>query len=276
MSGIVGLCIIIVNVWTSYLGLKKPAVFEKYAFRVDKILVNKDYKRLVTSGFLHVSWVHLIFNMITLYFFSNGLETAIGEARFLLVYAGSLIGGNLFALFIHRNHADYTAVGASGAISGIVFASIALFPGIQLGLLGLPFYIPGWIYGLLYVLYSIYGIRSQRDHIGHEAHLGGGVIGLGIALAMYPGVLKINYVPVLCILLPSLLFLLLIILKPGFLLLKPTFRKKEKTYRDMDEKYYTEKQEREELLNKILEKIHRQGMDSLTLKEREILKRLSK
>ena len=99
--------------------------------------------------------------MITLACFSNGLETELGAVKFLTIYFGSLIGGDLFSLVIHREHGDYSSVGASGAISGIIFASIALFPGMEISLLGVHLYIPAWAYGLLYVLISIYGIRSQ-------------------------------------------------------------------------------------------------------------------
>src|SRR5205085_7101779 len=120
--------IILANGLVSYQGLRNYHYFDKYSFQVDEILLGKDYKRLVTSGFLHVSWTHLIFNMITFYCFSYGLEATLGATKFLMIYFGSLLGGNLLSLFIHRHHHDYSAVGASGAISGLVFASIALFP----------------------------------------------------------------------------------------------------------------------------------------------------
>src|SRR5664279_1898625 len=172
-TGIITLILIIVNIAFSYKGFTNETFFEGYKFEVDRILINKDYKRLVTSGFLHVSWTHLILNMFSLYAFSGSIESDLGGLQFLLIYFVSLVGGNLLCLFIHRNHGDYSAVGASGAVSGIIFASIALYPGMGIGFFGLPFSIPGWLYGILYVLYSIYGIKSGKDNIGHEAHLGG-------------------------------------------------------------------------------------------------------
>src|SRR6185295_14899571 len=246
--GIIGLIIIITNGIVSYLGLKDHTFLDKYSFRVSEILLNKDYKRLVTSGFLHVSWSHLIFNMLTLYFFSSGLESVFGETKFLIVYLASLIGGNLFSLFIHRNHHDYSSVGASGAISGIVFASIALFPGMEIGFLGLPFYMPSWIYGLLYVLYSIYGIKSQRDNIGHEAHLGGGLIGVLIAIAMVPSSLTENYLPILLILIPSIIFIYLIITRPQFLLVDNLFQKT-RGIQTFEDKYNSKKRNKERELD---------------------------
>jgi membrane associated rhomboid family serine protease len=191
--GIVALIIIILNFAFSYKGFKSHDLFDKYKFEVDKILVFNEYQRLITSGFLHVNWMHLIFNMFSLYAFSGLLETYLGGVHFLTIYFASLIGGNLLALFIHKHHGDYNAVGASGAVCGIIFASIALFPNLGVGLFGLPISIPSWLYGLLYILYSIYGVKSNKDNIGHEAHLGGALVGLFIALIMQPTAFLQNY-----------------------------------------------------------------------------------
>ena len=223
--GIITLSLIIANGIVTYKGLKDFTFLDKFSFNVDQILVNKDYKRLITSGFLHVNWTHFTFNMITLYLFSSSLEASIGIPAFLILYFASLIGGNLFALYIHRNHPDYTAIGASGAVSGLVFASIGLFPGMEIGFILLPIYIPAWLYGIAYVLYSIYGIKSQRDNIGHEAHLGGGIVGLLIAIILNPNIMSTNYLPIILILIPSLTFLFLIIKKPHLLIVENPFSK---------------------------------------------------
>lgn len=138
--GILTLVLLIANGLITYKGLNDIIFIDKYVFNVDQILVNKDYKRLITSGFLHADWMHFAFNMITLYLFSQSLEAYVGIPVFLILYFGSLIGGNLFALYIHRNHPDYTAIGASGAVSGLVFASIGLFPGMEIGFILLPIY----------------------------------------------------------------------------------------------------------------------------------------
>ena len=211
--GLITLCLIIANGLVTYKGLQDYGFFRKLCFNVGAILTNRDYKRLVTSGFLHADWSHFFFNMFTLYIFSENLEAYIGRSFFLIIYFASLIGGNLLALYIHRHHHQYTAIGASGAVSGLVFASIGLFPGMKLGFILLPFYFPAWLYGIGYVLYCIYGIRSQRDNIGHEAHLGGGIIGLLIAIAIAPGILVSNLFPIVMILAPSLAFLYLVLSK---------------------------------------------------------------
>jgi membrane associated rhomboid family serine protease len=272
--GTVGLIIIIINVIVTYFGLRNETFSNKYSFRIDDIIRNKEYQRLLTSGFLHVSWTHLIFNMFTLYFFSYSLESTFGPVKFITIYLSSLVGGNLLTLFIHRNHPDYAAVGASGAISGIVFASIALFPGMQIGLLGLPFYLPGWVYGLFFVLYSIYGIQSQKDNIGHEAHLGGGLFGLIVTIAFYPKILIYNHWTILLMFIPSIIFIYIIATKPQ-ILLKANFLRKQRKWLNLDDKYNEEKKNKQIELDRLLDKINKNGVDSLTIEEKERLKELS-
>lgn len=274
--GIAGLVLIVINIIVSYKGFKDNIFLETYSFKVDEILIRKDYKRLIISGFLHVSWSHLVFNMLSLYFFSTGIESELGIFQFLIIYFGGLIGGNLFALYIHKNHGDYSAVGASGAISGVIFASIALFEGMGVGFFFIPISIPGWLYGLLFVLLSIYGIKSQKDNIGHEAHLGGGIIGLLIALIMVPSSLLQNHVPIALLLVPTLIFLIVILLKPDFLIFKKINFGKAEGLLDVDDKYNATKIDKEKELNQLLDKIHKNGIKKLTKKEKERLEELSK
>ncbi|HYE56095.1 MAG TPA: rhomboid family intramembrane serine protease, partial [Chitinophagaceae bacterium] len=190
-NGLISLAIIAVTVYFSYKGIKSRAFFKKYSFGVDKVLLYKDYKVMLTSGLVHVNWLHLIFNMVSLFLFSQGLELYLGEWKFLLIYVLSLLGGNVFSLLLHRHHGDYTAAGASGAVCGLIFASIALFPDMSI------MFIPAWLFGIIYVLYSIYGIRSNSSNIGHEAHLAGALVGMISAIIMSPEVLRTNYVPIL-------------------------------------------------------------------------------
>jgi membrane associated rhomboid family serine protease len=211
-TGIITILLIIINVIFSYKGFTNDLFFEHYKFEVDKILRKKDYIRLISSGFLHVSWSHLFFNMLSLYFFS-GLIESLGGIEFLAIYFASMVGGGLLCLFIHRNHGDYSAVGASGAVCGIIFASIALFPGMRIGFFGLPFSIPGWLYGVVYILFSIYGIRSKKDNIGHEAHLGGALVGMAVSLIMEPSAFAENYTAILMISVPAIIFIYLIAAK---------------------------------------------------------------
>lgn len=216
--GMFTLGIMIVNGLFSYKGFNDKTFFEKYLFQVNKVLEQKQYYRLVTSGFLHADWSHLLFNMISLYSFSNSLEDFLGPIKFLVVYFASLLGGDLLALVMHKNHGNYRAIGASGAVCGVIFAAIALFPGIEVGFLFIPVPIPGWIFGIGYALYTIYGIRSNLGNIGHEAHLGGALIGLTTAIIVEPRALELNLMPILLIATPSVIFILILILRPEILL----------------------------------------------------------
>ncbi len=274
--GIVGPALIVVNVVFSYQAFTNQLLFDQYKFEIDSILIHKDFKRLVTSGFLHVGWVHLIFNMLSLYAFSDFLELYLGKLNFLLLYFSSLIGGNLLALFVHRNHGDYSAVGASGAVSGVIFASIALFPDVEIGLLGIPLYFPGWLYGIVYIGYSIYGIKSNRDNIGHEAHLGGALVGMLTVVVLEPGVWAENYRTILLIAFPALLFIYLIATRPQMLLIGSQSFSARSGHYDIDHRYNEEKVNKEKELDKLLEKIKRKGMGSLTKKEKEDLEKYSK
>ncbi len=273
--GIVTLTLIAINGIVTYKGLKDFNFLDRFAFHIDQILIHKDYKRLITSGFLHLDWKHFGFNMITLYLFSTSLEPSIGIIAIVLLYAASLIGGNLLALYVHRNHPDYTAVGASGAVSGLVFASIGLFPGMDIGFIIIPIHIPAWLYGIAYVLYSIYGIKTQRDNIGHEAHLGGGIIGLIVAIFIDPTILTTNYFPILLILIPSFIFLFLMIKKPHILLISNPFSTSKKAY-TIEDKYNENKASKQVELDRILDKIHKKGYDKLSKKEKDTLNELSK
>lgn len=269
-KGFLGIIIILVNAFVTYRGLQSYSYLDKYSFKVDEILVQKDYKRLITSGFLHGSWTHFGFNMFSLYCFSGVLESVFGPVYFLLIYFVSLLGGNLFSLYIHKNHPGYSAVGASGAICGIVFASIALFPGMEIGLLFLPVYFPSWIYGLLFVLISIYGIRSQAGNIGHDAHLGGGLVGLLLAIGLVPEVLITNYLPIVLILVPSTIFMFMIWSRPEMLLVNPAFKKENKFY-TFEDRFHSNRKAKEQEVNLILEKISKYGFDSLTKLEKDTL-----
>src|SRR5215203_3638971 len=182
---LVTVLIVAITLFISYKGFTNNLFKESYAFNVDKILVQKDYIRMVSSGFLHNGWMHLIFNMLVLFSFGGIIESQLGGLKFLLIYFASLIGGGLLELLIHKNHGDHTSVGASGTVNGIVFASIALYPDTGIGFFFLPLSIPSWVFGLVYVIFSIYGIKAKWGNSGHAAHLGGAIVGMLVAIAMY-------------------------------------------------------------------------------------------
>ncbi len=273
-TGIIGLVIIGMNVAISYKGFTDRVFFDNYKFEVNRILKYKEYRRLITSGFLHVSWMHLILNMVSLYLFSS-LMANLGWLSFLIIYVASLIGGDLLALFIHREHGDYSSVGASGAVYGIIFASIALFPDMKILLFGLlP--VPSWAYGLLYIGYSMYGIRSGRDNIGHEAHLSGALIGMVIAVILEPEAFAKNYLSILLITVPVIVFIYLIIVNPQALRIGSYYYHTPGTYLDIDDLYNEERANKQTELDRLLDKIGKSGIDSLSKKERQRLDELSR
>ncbi len=280
-TSILGLLLVGLNVAASYQGFKDPAFFDRYKFEVDGILVQREFDRLLSSGFLHANWIHLIFNMIALYSFSPTIEQTIGFVGYLVIYFGSLLGGNLLALFFHRMHGDYSAIGASGAVSGIVFSAIILAPFSKIELLFIPFGFTAWIFGLLFVLLSIYGIKSQLGNIGHEAHLGGAITGLLITLFYWPDYLELNPLILLVLLVPTSIFLLLIAKYPQFLLMDNYFQSQKDTFKKQRSNKKKAKQQKvestvEQELDKLLAKIQKNGMESLTQQELDRLNAISK
>ncbi|WP_370900396.1 rhomboid family intramembrane serine protease [Chryseobacterium gossypii] len=167
----------------SYIGFNDARMFEKYKFNVSAIAARKEYVRLISSAFLHADFMHLFFNMLSLYLFQGVVTYFFGNIGFLIIYFGSMILGNLFSLLIYQKQPWYSAIGASGAVSGIIFASIAMAPNeISVN------FLPGWIFGTLYFGYSVYMMLNpkQWDNLGHSAHLGGAFFGLVYSILLHP------------------------------------------------------------------------------------------
>ena len=181
------IAIIVVNVLISYKGFNDLSFFRKYEFHVGSIRAGEQI-RMLSSGFLHVDMTHLIFNMLTLWFFAPVVINYMGVFSFVLIYLGSLIFGSLLTLAFHKNDYGYRAVGASGAVTGVLYSAILLQPDMMLGI----FFIipmPAYLFGILYLLYSIYGMKAKNDNIGHTAHFGGAVGGYLITLIKEPTLL---------------------------------------------------------------------------------------
>ncbi|MCJ7465992.1 MAG: rhomboid family intramembrane serine protease [Maribacter sp.] len=181
----VTIAIILANVLVSLKGFNDVIFFERYKFSIGAIKAGQK-DRMLTSGFLHVDLSHLLFNMITLYFFANVVISWFGPTKFLIIYFISLLAGSLLALFFHKNEPYYTAVGASGAVTGILYAAILLQPGMDLFIMFIPIPIPAYVLGIGYLLYSIYGMRTRLGNIGHTAHFGGAIGGFAITLLLKP------------------------------------------------------------------------------------------
>lgn len=178
------IALIVVNVLFSYKGFNDSSFFRKFEFHVGSIRAGEQL-RMVTSGFLHADFSHLIFNMLTLWFFAPVVLTYLGNFSFFLVYFGSLIFGSLLTMVFHSTDYNYRAVGASGAVTGVLYSAILLQPDMMLGV----FFIipmPAYLFGILYLLYSIYGMKAKNDNIGHTAHFGGAIGGYLITLVKEP------------------------------------------------------------------------------------------
>ncbi|NDW19877.1 rhomboid family intramembrane serine protease [Dysgonomonas sp. 216] len=186
------LAIIAITCITSFFGFSNRNFFERGKFNTDAILRGKQFDRLLTSAFLHGDGMHLLFNMLTLYFFSNVIIATLGTGAYLIIYFAAILIGNLLSLWMYRRNPYYSAIGASGGVSGILFAAIAIFPQLGLYIFFIPIAIPGWIFGILYLAYSVYGMKQQLGNIGHAAHLGGALAGIIIVIILAPQVLQIN------------------------------------------------------------------------------------
>lgn len=181
------IALVVINVLVSLRGFSDRLFFEKYLFQIGSILNSREYIRMVSSGFLHGGWAHLAFNMFALYSFGGLVENQLGIIPYLILYFIALTAGNLTSLFLHREQLFYRAVGASGAVSGVVFSSIILYPQGSVYVFLIPFAIPSWLFGIVYLFISIYGMRQQSDNIGHEAHFGGSLAGIIMTLWFVPG-----------------------------------------------------------------------------------------
>jgi membrane associated rhomboid family serine protease len=181
------LIIFVVTIGVSLLGLyAAPQLIEKSLFRPYWFLRRRQYATLVTSGFMHADLPHLIFNMVTFWFFAFPLERRIGSIAFAVLYVVSLALSELGTYLKHRGNPEYASLGASGAIAAVLFASIVYNPGMSLFILPIPFPIPGPLFGIMYLGYSWYSARQNRGRINHDAHLGGALIGLVFVLLMEP------------------------------------------------------------------------------------------
>ena len=195
------LIIIAANLLISMRGFRDYSFFEQYKFNVGA-LQRGETKRWISSGFLHVDWKHFAFNMITLYFFADIIIMELGVFNFYLIYLIGLLSGNLLSFYFNKNQPNYSAVGASGAVTGIVYAAILLNPGMSMYLYFIPIPIQFYVVGVGYLLFSIYGMKTRLGNIGHDAHFGGAIGGYALTIIVAPWVLEIHLWAVLLLAAP--------------------------------------------------------------------------
>lgn len=182
----------------SYMGLKDDRFFRKYEFHIGSIRAGEQL-RMFTSGFLHADLMHFAFNMYTLYIFAPVVITFMNGFGFFVLYIISLFAGSLLTYSFHKNDYSYRSIGASGAVTGIVYAAILLAPSMQI------WFLPSYIFGIGYLLYSIYGMKAKNDNIGHTSHFGGAIGGYLYTIVLNPNMLVDNLHMVVILAIPIII-----------------------------------------------------------------------
>lgn len=195
---------------TSIAAFQNAALLERLSLRPYRFVHERKRFTILSSGFIHANWPHLIVNMVTFYFFAFSLERSFvrldvvvykdspdtntlvyifAHAKFLILYIGSMILADITTIIRHKDNPTYSAVGASGALSGVVLSYIIMAPAANNGLDIMIFgVIPGWLYALIFVVGSYFSSRTRSDdRIAHEAHLWGSIAGIFLTVVMYPG-----------------------------------------------------------------------------------------
>jgi len=285
------LILLAANLVFSIYGFQKPEIIDKYKLHVGSILHKKEYIRILTSGFLHGNFIHLFVNMLSLYFcgpsvnamFSMIFGPEMGGLAYLATYFGSLFGGSALVLLAKKNQYEYAALGASGAISGIIFAFVYFIPDATF-LLFFFLPCPAWLFAILFVGYSLFGMRGGLHNISHEGHLGGAIIGMLTAIILVPSLLSSNWWVALLLLVPSGAYLYLMIQRPDLLaqLMNGNspfnFQKKRRGPRVVVTDHRgnrMSKQSPQEEMDELLDKVATKGYGGLTRSEKERLDELS-
>ena len=191
------LIIIIITTVTSLYTMQKPLVLNGLMMNPYLITNRGQYYRLITSGFIHRDHMHLIFNMFSFYFFGTQLEYifheifgSLGSVHFIALYILGIVVSDIPTLLKNRKNEHYNSLGASGAVSAVVFACILFLPLRDICLYGVLCF-PGVVLGFVYLAYSFYSSKKSKDGINHDAHLYGALFGVAYCLIFYPDSLRI-------------------------------------------------------------------------------------
>jgi membrane associated rhomboid family serine protease len=175
-------------VLVSGLGLTRwPTLIERQLLRPFGLARRGDWHTLATSGFIHADIAHLAFNAFTFWAFGFGLERALGTPAFVLLYALGLLVSSGTTAWLHRKEPGYASLGASGAISAVLFASIVVFPTASIFILPIPFPIPAPLFAVLYLVFSVWASRARTGRINHDAHIAGALAGVVFMAVLAPG-----------------------------------------------------------------------------------------
>lgn len=189
------LSIIFITGIISIAGFRQHKIIDELIFWPPAITRQNQYYRFISCGLIHADYMHLIFNMVTLYFFGTIMEAhyqgelGLQKWYYLALYTGALIVSNIPTYIKHRNDAEYRSLGASGAVSAVLFAFILLSPWQQIIVIVFP--VPAIVYGVLFLVYSAYMSRKGGDHVNHDAHFYGALFGVLFTIIVRPDVMDI-------------------------------------------------------------------------------------
>ena len=259
------------------IAFQRPDIKNRLMFDPNAILRHKEWERMLTSGLIHADWLHFFMNAYSFYSFGQLIEFLYGSWTLLFIYVASILGGSLLSLIIHRHHA-YRALGASGGVCGVIFASIFLLPGSGVQMFPFPFFVPAYIYAPGFLIGSFIASRRGNDNIGHDAHLGGAIVGLLVAAAMYPRMVSAQPWMFAFAIGLSLVILLALVFDPFQTWEKMVKREPEYTGGDRDRRYASNRARNQKMAeaDRLLDKVAKDGIQSLSNSEREKLERLSR
>ncbi len=182
--------IIIITCLVSFSAFSSEKIMNDLIMWPVEVKAKNQWYRFLTSGFLHGDWMHLIFNMVTLLMFGqyveSGCEQLSGKWMYLVLYFGGMVIADIPSYLKNRNNYNYRSLGASGAVSAVVFTGILFDPTNKIGFFFIPPVIPAYIFGPLYLLYCVYAAKQSNDNVNHDAHLWGAIFGIAFPLALHP------------------------------------------------------------------------------------------
>lgn len=273
----VTMCVLVFTAVMTFLAFSRPGLKERLLFDPFKVLCQRQYERMLTSGLIHADVMHFLVNAYSFSGFAGAIEYNYGPWVLLLIYISSILGGSVLSLLVHRHHA-YRALGASGGVCGLIFASVFLLPGQAVGFFMVPVPIPAYVYAIGFLIYSFVAHRRGKDNIGHDAHLGGAIGGLLVALALHPELVFSQPLMLAIVIGLAAVILLAMIYDPGQILehrlnLTDT-RKSDRRVIEHEDNARRNKEKEE--IDRLLDKVAKKGAKALSSSEEQRLKELSR
>jgi membrane associated rhomboid family serine protease len=190
MTAPVASFIFVITILTSIMTFSNENLYGNMVLHPYSVYRKQRVYTVITSGLIHNDWMHLFFNMLSYYFFAFRLEALLGHWQFGLLYVASLILSDLPTVYKHKNDDWYHSLGASGAVSAVIFSYILFNPMDKMMIMPIPIGIPAVLFGVLYLVYCNYASKYSRDNINHDAHLFGALSGLLITIVLNPHIVN--------------------------------------------------------------------------------------